>query len=474
MATNVKLSSEQTDEEDERLLEDTVFPYIFGRQDKKSDTFPAAFDFAVELKHVEKGELKAVAKRAEQFQDMLRWYQAIGTPCGFYLFQALQSQSKLMQSASLRITTNHPGFELEVPLFPWLRMNVREWTAHVKAGGEHAAPFEVLVKSLRTWLNLDRAVGVISGEAADSFRASRNAFVLLDKWLGGTEELALSLPQGGNPDEAACALEAGIPLGTNAIGLSASHVAACLYVYRLEEAAKKEGIEFDGTPHYKGSSFDLFALALYDKSLIGRRPKSEVELLTYLAASDLALFTPLHPMFTALRSSHRWDDLHPGYRLKKILATIKEEKLQLESSSASDYFKFSSKLCSSLNWPEIPRFIDTALGSTLLDSEDPVRQFFKQACQAREKHPAAFFDPSEAIEHLGDMAPPGSQLAEVETSRDTDLALTFALEAELYAAGFQLFFGKERPDFVCPDYTEVISLLHSAPEMLKTYFGLEF
>jgi hypothetical protein len=45
-----------------------------------------------------------------------------------------------------------------------------------------------------------------------------------------------------------------------------------------------------------------------------------------LAASDLALFTPLHPIFAPLRKGLRWDDLHPGHRLVRVLEVVKDKK----------------------------------------------------------------------------------------------------------------------------------------------------
>jgi hypothetical protein len=474
MAKNVELSDQPIPEEEQRQLSDGVFPYTFGPLDRTSDPFPARFDLLEDVVAHETEGAKLVTARMRQFRDILAWTQAIGTPCGFYLFQTLQAQSKLLQSCCLRLATAHAGFTLKVPLFPWLRANVKDWTAHVKAGGPQSAPLEVLVKSLRTWLNLDRAVGVISGETPDTFRSARNSFVLLDKWLGGTEELALSLPQGGNPDDAACPLEAGLPLGTNALGASAVYVAGVLYAYRLAAAAAEAGAAVKVEPYFKGAPLDLYAVGLYDKQLLVRPPESEAKLLTYLAAHDLAMFTPLHPVFTALRSSMRWDDLHPGHRFKKILAVIEEKGLRLESAAAADYFKLTTTICQALDWPEVPRFADAGAKLDMGDSEDPVRALFKLACEAKEANPAAFFDPAEAAIKLVALAPPGPQLAGFESSRDTDRALSFGLEAELYAAGFQLFFEAKEPEFVCPDFKDVLSQIHSAPEMVETYFGLAF
>ncbi len=474
MAINAKLSKTEIPEDDQRSLGDGIFPYTFGSIDEKTDPIPEEFDLLEDLIALEGADKELIKTRIRQFRRLLFWYQAIGTPLGFYLFGSMQAQSKLLQSCSLRLATHHPEFILSIPLFPWLRKNVRSWTAHVKASGEHAAPLEVLVKSLRTWLNLDKAIGVISGESPLVFRSARNALVLLDKWLGGTEEFALSLPQGGSPDDSACPHEAGLSLGTNALSHSAGQVATYLYLHRLEKAAKKAGETIDVEDHYAASAFELCALSLYDKQIIGRRPESEAKLLTYLAANDLAMFTPLHPLFVTLRSSMRWNDLHPGHRLQRIFKVIEDKDLLLDSSGSAAYYKFTSSICQSLNWPEVPQFIDAVVDAQGLDPEDSVQQLMKLAFAEREEHPTAFFDPTEAAKHLRDLAPAGSQLGDFKSSRAADKALTFAIEAEIYAAGFQLFFSNHEPSFVCPDYAEVVKHLHSASEMVQTYFGVEF
>ena len=470
MAKNVKLGTTATPDDDERELGDGVFPYVFGKLDGPTAT-PDKVDLARDVEALGEEGATPAKERAIQFRDVLTWYQAIGTPCGYYLLQSLLAQSKLLQSCCLRLATHHPEFTLQVPLFPWLRENLREWTAQVKAGAPEAAPLEVLVKSLRTWLNLDKAVGVISGESPLSFRSARNALVLLDKWLGGTEELALSLPQGGDPEEPACPLEAGLPLGTNAMAHAAGHAASSLYFSRLHRAA---AVEFDPAPYVKGSSFELYPLALYDKSLVAKLPEDESKLLTYLAAHDLAQFTPLHPLFAHLREGLRWNDLHPGHRLERALTLVKDKELRLEEVSSQAYFEFTSTICEELGWPEVPRFLDATTSADELEVDAPIPQMFKIACDSRQEHPEAFIDPFAGAEQLAELAPPGTQLADVETSRDTDLALSFALEAELYATGFQLFFGEAEPTLLCPDFKETVALLHDEPEMLQTYFGLEF
>lgn len=474
MAKNAKLSGQEIPEDEERLLEDGVFPNIYGKVDGNTQPVIEAFELDKDLEAIAAGDTKLVSNRIALCQELVSWSQAIGTPTGFFLLQSLAAQSKLLQSCCLRLATHHPEFVLEVPLYPWLRKNLREWTTKVKQGADDAAPLEVLVKSLRTWLNLDKGVGVISGESPLSFRAARNGMLLLDKWLGGTQELALALPKGGDPEDPACPLEAGLPLGTAALSRSAVHAAGLLYVTRLEEAAQESKQEFDGSAHYKGSSFELFALALFDKKLVNHKPEDELSLLTYLAVHDLAQFTPLHPIFHHLRPSQRWNDLHPGHRFARAVEVVKEKELRLESLSAPSYFKFTSMICEELGWPEIPRFLDAVRESEVLDSDEPYPQMFRKACAKRESNPTAFFDPFGAVEHLQQLTPPGTQLTNVETSRDTDQALAFALEAELYAMGFQLFFGSEKPDLICPDYRETIELLNTPDEMLKAYFGLEF
>jgi hypothetical protein len=98
---------------------------------------------------------------------------------------------------------------------------------------------------------------------------------------------------------------------------------------------------------------------------------------------------------------------------------------------------------------------------------------FRAACAERETNPCAFIDPFKALTDLGKVAPPATRLAAFESDADADQALSFALEGELYAVGFQLLHAREQPKLVCEHFREVLEQLDSAVSMAKTYYGLE-
>ncbi len=471
MGKNAKLEPPPASDDDERLLEDTVFPLTYcDLEGAPGSNLP---DVEADVVAIGEGERKVAAANLRRSEEINRWLEAVTTPGGIYLFASLLAQSKLLQSACLRLTTQFEDFELTLPLLPWVKANLQDWTARIKAGEPDMAPYEVLIKALRTWLSLDKAIGVISGEAEVSLRIARNHLALLDRWIGGTEDLAVSLPEGSNPEDPACPLEAGLPIGSRALGRSAGKAAGYLYLLELEAAAKELEVDFDGTPYYQGSSFELPTLAMYDKSLVGRRPPSPGSLLTFLAASDLALFTPLHPFFADLRQGMRWDSLHPGLRLGRIFEVIRDKELVLDSREAKDYFSFTSTICQALSWPEVPRFLDAGCKIDPDGASSPVTKLFVAACEAREDKPAAFLDPLRATKELPELMPPGTRLADVESSPETDAALELALEAELYALGFQLLYSSEEPALTCPSFKDAVAKVWNPKELLKEYFGIE-
>lgn len=470
MGKNAKLVPQVDSGEDERLLEDTLFPVMYCNLNGEAGAhLPDPEQDVAALK----ADPKVVGRSVRRAEELVLWYQAIGTPGGLYQFQALQALSKLLQSACLRLATHFPDFEFCVPLLPWLKANLGDWMTVVKEGGPGAAPLEVLIKSLRTWVSLDKALGVASGESELTLRVARNHLALLDKWIGGVEDFALSVPEGASPEDPACPLEAGLAFGTRAIARSVAKAAASLYVLQLEHAAETAGVQFDGAPSYQGSTFELTTLALFDKTLVGRRPPSEAPLLTFLAACDLAMFTPLHPLFTHLRTGLRWDGLHPGLRIRKVFEVIADKGLALESRDARDYYRFTSGICQELGWPEVPRFLDAGRKIEPASSSDSVAEMFKIACTLREEHPVAFLDPVLATKELAALALPGTQLVDFETSPDADRALTFAMEAEIFALGFQVLHFDQPPDFVGQPFKEVLGQFESPKELLATYFGLE-
>jgi hypothetical protein len=471
MGTNAKLVPRTDPEEDERLLEETLFPILYCSLDAE----PGAHlpDPEADAASLGRGDRKAVTRSARRAEELLLWYQAIGTPGGLYQLQALQALAKLLQNACLRLATHFPDFEFQVPLLPWLKANLGEWVAAVKSGAPGAESLEVLIKSLRTWVSLDKALGVISGESELTLRAAHTHLALLDKWIGGADELAVSIPKGANPEDPACPLEAGLPLGTRAIAKSAARAAASLYLMQLERAAAKAGIELDSTPYYRGSAVELTALARFDKTLVGRRPASEGPLVTFLAACDLALFTPLHPCFAHLRPGLRWDSLHPGLRLRRIIEVVADKGLAVETRDAKDYYRFTAGVCQALGWPDVPRFLDAGRKLEPTGTGDSVVEVFKAACALREDHPAAFLDVVLGASELSTIALPATQLASFETSPDADRALSFAMEAEIFALGFQVLHGGEQPGFVCAAFRETLEQFEKPKELLATYYGLE-
>jgi hypothetical protein len=358
MGRNAKLSAEALPEGEERLLEDGVFPFSFGVPWTQGEPPARGIDLEEDLRLHKAGGEDVVGRRAQLCHDLLRWYQAIGTPYGYYLFQALQAQSRLLQSCCLRITTHYPSFEFEIPIYPWFTANTKTWVEQVKAGDDEGGPLKVLVKSLRTWTSLDRAIGVLAGTTPLDLRVVRNPIVLMDKWLGGTQEFAVAMPQGVSPDEPACPVDAGLPMGGNAVMSGAAKAAGFLYVMRFERGAVAGGTEVDVAAHYRASQFEVRTMAAFGEALAGRRPQSEGALLTFLAASDLALFPPLHPMFASLRDGVRWSDLHPGFRLRRIFEVIKDRDLKLDSVDPWAYWRFASAICQALKWPEVTRILD--------------------------------------------------------------------------------------------------------------------
>jgi hypothetical protein len=469
VAHNVRALDDGAARDWQERLEQGAFPILFGSPLASPPESPPLKDLDLQrdvIDIVQAGP-ELLKQRLEQCAQLIRWNQAVSTPCGYYLFHGVQAQSKLLQSCCQRMTHFEPDYRFDLPFFRCLADNASLDNGTEDSEQPQDDTPDLVDKSTRTWMGLDQALGVVAGTSPLSLRGARNPLVLMDRWLNGTVELALSVPRGGDLEAAASPKRQGSFIGSVAMSRAAGALASLLYLHRLAppaEALPEEGALLAQLP---ASVADLHARVAPEKP-------AEIRIRTALAAIDLAGFTPLHPRFARLRQGLRWTDLHPGHRLEQLVDVINETGDTLESHEAADYFKFTSVQCQRLGWPEVPRFLDNVNHGRWQATDHPIEVMFRRASNVRETNPACFWDPVVAAQSLQECPSLDLQLAPFLESIRADAALQLALDAELYAMGFQLFFGTHEPHYVCPPLATVVEQLYSPTELLHHFFGLSF
>lgn len=107
---------------------------------------------------------------------------------------------------------------------------------------------------------------------------------------------------------------------------------------------------------------------------------------TIAALCDLALFTPIGPLFGKLRGpGSDWTAVHPGYRFVESLNAVVRKEAWLESNEQEEYRALQEEICRELRWPEPRQFVE--LGATL---RDPNFCRFQKACEIRGTFPNPF------------------------------------------------------------------------------------
>lgn len=71
---------------------------------------------------------------------------------------------------------------------------------------------------------------------------------------------------------------------------------------------------------------------------------------TFLLLVELSFKTPFEPNYLSVFKSNIWEDLHPSYRFYRLLSVINKVGFY---KKATDYRKYSDKLCDLLNWPRL-------------------------------------------------------------------------------------------------------------------------
>jgi hypothetical protein len=454
------------------VLGHSLFSFLYG--DLRLDDFDSLApltvgDVALQLRDREGQGFKDLRLR---IATILRWYQTLGTPVGYYFHSVVQAQAQLLQQGCLRIARERPSYEFRVPFYQWL--GHRPASADGSEGDGTRELTNLFLDVLRVWLIVENGLAVMQGGSVASLREARSLLQMKDRLLGGTEELSIISPLGSNSLDKACPTVEGRPIGAATAWRGAESIASLLFFVRLDLAMRKAEASFDTLVDIPKGLADIPLAPLLAEAGLPVFPTDESTMLTLLAAVDLAMFSPMHPLFSPLREGLRWDDLHPGYRLQRIFSLIERDTVVLAETDPAAWQEFSSTLCSKLGWPDVSAFVEIVAAREDLAGGRGADRFFHALTKRRLEHPCAFFDPLLACEVLSDIPPLAWQVADTERAPNLDNALALAMEGELYGLAYQLFFADQEPAFLCPVIGEGLEVFESSAEMLENYFGLSF
>ena len=317
------------------------FPYAFGRFDtlpsmtlEQIAPEPLARRLAGSVKPAE-----ILFKALDLQGRLVLWHSTIGTPWGYFLFRTLQTQSRIMQNGLLRAVSADPSLVLRLPLMPWYESELKT------APKEASQAIATLVKTFKTWDAFELVVGVLVGYKQAKIRDLASPLRALAKWLGAEAEFSLEL--GGDADRPACPTAGETAMGLGSLLGGLARVTIQSTTYDLEA----RGLKLPSAAVYRASPGEAAPLKLFRWGLESGPARSKEHYPTFLAALWLALWTPLHPLFGAVRKRSDWASLHPSYRLLKLADVIQRQKIMLRTFEASAIHSFWDQLCAVLDWP---------------------------------------------------------------------------------------------------------------------------
>jgi hypothetical protein len=109
---------------------------------------------------------------------------------------------------------------------------------------------------------------------------------------------------------------------------------------------------------------------------------------TIAALTDLALFTPIGPLYTRLRpKGATWHDVHPGFRFFHAVEKAAKLNLWLERLDQVEYRDYQDRICLALDWPNPDQFVE--IGCLLREDRFPRH---RKACLTRREFPCLNFE----------------------------------------------------------------------------------
>jgi len=446
-----------------------AFAYAFSRFKNMADVEPEDINQDILAETLSGCDEQTRAMKLAQSLDfqgrLLLWHATLGTPWGYFLFRTLQTQSRIIQNGMLRVTSEDPSLVINVPMMPWYKSSAKGWIKQIKSGGPRGRALGTILKTIRTWEAFELIVGTLFGYKQAQTGELKSPLNVLEKWLGAEEETGATVFNDSKTDAPACPM-----LGQNSLGVAAvlgGLARACIQntTYLLESS----GISLPSQGVYRASVGESSSLRIFRWGL-EKAPASRAEYYpTFICATWLALWTPLHPLFAGTMRRMDWYSLHPGYRLARLSKLIQKEKLLLGSWQTGEIHSFWEQLCARLGWPSPNEMIRATL---TMKKKDPLDEHFKMACELNMDDPQAIIRPGSSPEKTHSLLPYVYGLSD-PGSEDADTALWFAIEAELYSISSALLFSTDPPRRVLPVSGDEIDLVGSPGELARDYFGLK-
>jgi len=442
------------------------FPYAFGRFDKIPSVTVNDLAPDILIRRFSDRSIKNPGMELARVLDLqgrlVLWHATLGTPWGYFLFRALQTQSRIIQNGLLRVVSLDPQLTVRLPLMSWYETDLKNSGRDSKEDLEKSQAIQTLVKTLKTWDAFELAIGVLVGYKQARIKDLASPLKALSKWLGAEKDFILDIGREG--ERPACPMVAGNPMGLGSMLGGLARVCIQSTTFDLES----KGIKLPSAAIYKASAGEAASLTLFKWGLEQGPARAKEHYPSFMAALWLSLWTPLHPRFAPSRKRADWLSLHPGYRLSRLAEVIQSQKIFLRSFDPSDIHSFWDQLCAILDWPT-PRAMARNVMS--LASQDALDERFRVACQVQDKNPAALLRPGLDPVLTAPLLP---YLIRMHHAADdeSDSALWFAIEAELYAISYALLFSPTPPTTAIPISNEEMDLIGTPEELARNYFGL--
>jgi hypothetical protein len=182
-------------------------------------------------------------------------------------------------------------------------------------------------------------------------------------------------------------------------------------------------------------------VALYDEAFqVFRRivseglARSRLEyVLTYLAICDLALASPIHPVYFGIGAEMSWRDLHPGWRFVRAAHTVAATGLidhhafPLDDQGHHAFALLQERVCNTRGWPTPSRLAKDILAfdGAVPEARELAFEAYRASCGLRLAYPGLF-----ATGQLADSA----TIAAVRARLPQPLIVSY--EGEVFAAGW--------------------------------------
>ncbi|MHC4475868.1 MAG: hypothetical protein ACYTEL_09485 [Planctomycetota bacterium] len=315
--------------------------------------------------------------------ESMHWFQDVGTAYGIMWHTLYEAPIKLVNSYCRRHSELFPSRKIQVPLAKccpdddylrgyWFTATnhsilIRLLEGTQEATEKHAVKVQAL--SAYNYIDPEYCTGYWRsiGKRAKNSKRPASPKALDSKPLG-----ALALLEGQ----------------AHAVG----EIALALSLVQSKASAEKL---FDRKRHYGiySRALDLMSRILGWADLAKGDPvEAAFNLLTFSAVCDLALSTPLSPVYRKFwQPSYSWTDFHPGWRFVRICALISKDpdRISLDGTDIDAFGRFADLICREFNWPTPVEIAENApaLGASLL------AELAKRASNVRAMNPAIFVDP---------------------------------------------------------------------------------